>query len=223
MSNKDKLLAALGRLGGPVCDDCAAAAAGLTRRQTAFQLATELAAQGAIGRAKAICSLCGALKNASWRIGITPAADSIRPSPPATDRTRPWYWEGNIQSRLVDELKRLGYAIESVVDTGTKEPGTDIVARSSGGKGLWVTVKGFPEKSAYTQARHWFAGALMDVVLYRGAESAIDLAIGLPDGFPTFQALASRVAWLRDRVPYSVYWVGESGTVRTESPRASMP
>jgi hypothetical protein len=120
-------------------------------------------------------------------------------------------------------LKRLGYAIESVVDTGTKEPGTDIVARSSGGQGLWVTVKGFPEKSAYTQARHWFAGALMDVVLYRGAESAIDLAIGLPDGFPTFQALASRVAWLRDRVPYSVYWVGESGTVRTESPRVSVP
>ncbi len=208
MSNKDRPLAAFGRLGGPACDDCAAAETGFTRRQTAFRLATELAAQGAIGRAKAICSLCGAQKNASWWIGITPAADSIRPSPPAANRARPWYWEGNIQSRIVDEWGGLGFAIESVVDTGTKEPGTDIVARSSGGKSLWVTVKGFPEKSACTQARHWFAGALMDAVLYRGAGSAIDLA---------------RVAWLRDKVPYSVFWVGESGTVRTESPLVSMP
>jgi hypothetical protein len=223
MGNKDKLLGALASIGGPVCDDCTAPAAGFPKRQVVYQLATELAKQSAIGRAKAICSVCGAFKNASWSLGVVPSPDSIRLSPPATDPARPWYWEGNIQARIVEDLKSRGYLIESVVDTATKEPGTDIVARSSANRLLWVTVKGFPEKSVHPQARHWFAGALMDIVLYRGADSEVDLAIGLPDGFKTFRALSSRVAWLRELVPFSIFWVGETGKVGNETLGISTP
>jgi len=123
-----------------------------------------------------------------------------------------------VQAPIVDDLKRSGYQIDRVARTSTKEAGTDIVARSATGRLLWVTVKGFPEKSPNVQARHWFAGALMDVVLYRGAEAEIDLAIGLPDGFPTYRALVARVEWLLTATPFSVFWVEQSGRVRLQSP-----
>jgi hypothetical protein len=176
----------------------------------------------AIGRGKVACSACGRIKSGSWSLERTPEPEALDPSAPAPDLARPWYWEGNVQACVVSELRARGYRIESVVDTSTKEPGTDIIARSSEGRTLWVSVKGFPQKSSYTQARHWFAGALLDMVLYRAEDADVDLAIALPEGFATYKALVARTVWLRAAVPFSVYWAAESGKVTLEADRAEV-
>jgi hypothetical protein len=174
-----------------------------------------------IGRGKAPCKVCGAYKNASWALVAAQSTTAIVVQPAADERARPWFWEGNVQARIVENLERSGYTIGHTENTATREAGTDIVARSADGRVLWVTVKGFPEKSALVQARHWFAGALLDVALYRGVEPRIELAVGLPD-FQTFRTLVSRVTWLMSVVPFSVFWVAESGTVRMDSRKAAL-
>lgn len=126
---------------------------------------------------------------------------------------RPWHWEGHVQARVVDSLKDRGWDIVSTSDTASRAQGVDVIARK-GGTELWVSVKGFPVATPKTQpalqARHWFAGALFDMILYRG-ESSVQLAIALPAGFVTYETLARRTAWLRKSTPFSILWVNESG------------
>jgi hypothetical protein len=79
---------------------------------------------------------------------------------------------------------------------------------------MWVSVKGWPEKSVNTQARHWFSGAIFDLVLYKDQSPDVRLAIGLPAGFSTYQNLFPRVKWLRKNLPFEVITVSENGTIK---------
>lgn len=72
------------------------------------------------------------------------------------------------------------------------------------------------QDDAPAQARHWFSSAIFDAVLYRGERRDIDIAVGLPDGFGTYQKLAMRVGWLKEGMPFRLFWVSEDGTVREE-------
>lgn len=60
-----------------------------------------------------------------------------------------------------------GFTIDSVPKTAARTPSVDIAAHRDTGPSLWVTVKGYPMMGAYVQARHWFAGALLDIALAR--------------------------------------------------------
>lgn len=140
-------------------------------------------------------------------------SDRSRNSSVPAESGRPWHWEGNVQAMVVAHLQSKGYTIVRVANTESREAGKDIIARSAGGQLLWVSVKGFPEKSANTQARHWFAGAMFDLLLYHGENANVDLALGLPDGYQTYRGLSERVAWLRQVMPFTIYWVSESGAV----------
>jgi hypothetical protein len=117
---------------------------------------------------------------------------------------------------VVAHLSARGYSILAVADTAARSPGKDIVAVAPDGRELWVSVKGYREKSPNMQARHSFAEALLDLVLYRGENPQVDLAVALPDGFRTYLGLAPRVNWLRCKMPFRIYWVAESGKVRSE-------
>jgi hypothetical protein len=127
-----------------------------------------------------------------------------------------WYWEGRVQHCIVEHLIKSGYGITRVSDTKSRESGKDIEAASPQGKTLWLTVKGYPHKSAHTQARHWFAESLFDLVLYREGNDTVEFGIGLPEGFATYRNLANRVTWFKKCVPFRFYWVQEDGTVRVE-------
>lgn len=83
--------------------------------------------------------------------------------------------------KLVTCLASQGYSIRSVVDTASKLQGKDIVAITPEGRELWVSVKGFPESNSFTQARHYFAQAVFDVILYRSENPVVELALALPD------------------------------------------
>jgi len=129
-----------------------------------------------------------------------------------------WYWEGNVQARLVSWLQDNGYIIIETADTKSRSKGVDIKANDSQGRTLWISVKGYPDtKRPQTQARHHFAEALFDMILYRGKSNLVCLAIGLPAGFVTYKNLVKKVARFRKEIfPFDIYWVSEDGSVCKE-------
>ena len=123
-----------------------------------------------------------------------------------------------MQARIAAHLESQGLSVVSTADTATREAGKDLIARTPGSAELWVSVKGYPERSSHTQARHWFSHAIFDLVMYRDEDSDVTLAIGLPDGYSTYRNLVGRVTWLRKQLPFWVFWVSEDGQVRCEDP-----
>ncbi|VVB54284.1 Uncharacterised protein [uncultured archaeon] len=134
---------------------------------------------------------------------------------PAPDG-KPWYWEGHVQATLVRWLAARHYSVVSAADTASREAGIDVMAVAPDGQELWVSAKGFPEKSRCPQARHWFAGALFDLVFYRSQRADVRLALALPAGFPTYHGLLARVGWLKASLPFTVFWVADDGSVSEE-------
>ena len=129
-----------------------------------------------------------------------------------------WFWEGNIQSKVLTVLAGQGYLIRSVADTATYQHGIDIVAEKDG-KPLWVSVKGYPQGTDKTnpslQASHWFKKAIFDMVEYRERNKNIALAVAFPD-FPRFHNLAQKITWLKPVANFVYFWVKENGEVIVE-------
>ena len=153
---------------------------------------------------------------------VPPEVDSPAPDPLPID---PWYWEGNVQSTIASGLAAAGWLIESVADTASRAQGTDIVARRDGRR-LHVEVKGYPGDTyargeqqgqpkptqPATQARVWFAGALMKAAMLRNDHPHDLVSIGLPS-FPTYRTLADRVSLTLVRGDIGLLWVDDSGGV----------
>jgi hypothetical protein len=60
------------------------------------------------------------------RSGIGPPTGSVVQE----DIKQKWYWEGNIQNKIVGFLKQQGYAVLNEANTEKKEAGIDIIAIS---------------------------------------------------------------------------------------------
>jgi hypothetical protein len=183
------------------------------RHQVVNAVCRKLAAQGLITRERHGGTLINRILPGEDKI-IFPVSQLSPATPP-----RSWFWEGNVQATVTTFLIEEGWTIVSIVDTASKEPGTDIVAERDDIP-LWVTVKGFPVRTVktqpYTQARHWFASALFDVACWRQeAPEAVRFAVALPV-FPTYQRLAERTRWLQIAAPFDYLWVSEAGDVRRE-------
>jgi hypothetical protein len=92
--------------------------------------------------------------------------------------------------------------------------------RGNNGRELWVTVKGYPKgtskTSPSTQARHWFSHAIFDLILYRSERQDVVLAAAFPDNFKTYQNLATRVGWLKETLPFTLFWIESDGGIRTQ-------
>jgi hypothetical protein len=129
-----------------------------------------------------------------------------------------WFWEGNVQSKVVSYLEKQDYKIVSTADTASHQTGIDVVAER-GGMRLWVTVKGYPKGTAKTkpsvQASHWFKQAVFDIVAYRGRDRDVLLATALPD-FPRYRKLAEKVSWFKPVARFSYFWVDKNGNVSVE-------
>lgn len=201
-------------------------------RQSVYMACTALHAGGSIDRGPDQCDSCNRVKilSASPRSASRPASAvlvetrplSATPSAEPID-ARPWCWEGHVQSRIVAFLRSAGSGIVSEAETASRQPGKDIVALDTDGRPLWVTVKGWPEGSPNVQARHWFAGALLDLALYRTQDAGPRLAMGLPRGFTTYEGLVKRTADTLHFLGCHVFWVAEDGTVTREVPRTKAP
>ena len=137
---------------------------------------------------------------------------TARPAPagrqPATDERAEtadgWPWEGAVQLATVAWLQTEGWTVLATADTRSRQGGADITA-IRGNERLVVEVKGFPgavyqrgERSGQskptapaTQARQYFAGAILSALLHRAADQDARVVIALPD-YPTYRGLVTR-------------------------------
>ncbi len=217
MTHQDTILAFLHTAAGPICDDCLSSRTKIVPRQTVNLNCRRLSVALAIARAQMTdCHYCRLPKICSFigARGQPLPAPLPQALPPRSHSL--WHWEGNVQSVLVQWLTSDGWDIRSAADTAAKTRGKDIIAKR-GDHDLWVSVKGYPagtqKTTPSTQARHWFAKAVFDLVMYRDESSCALLALGLPD-FATYRNLSKRTQWLRSHLPFTIYWVDESGAVR---------
>jgi len=218
MTNKKKVLKYLSNIQKSICDDCLASILNFPQRQAANQICNDLSNQGIIERQTSTCHICKKAKLVNRKSNFKERVNEIPQQ--SLDSTKsegqPWYWEGNIQSAIVSWLSQNEYKVYSVADTTQRTLGKDIIAESSNGKKLWITVKGYPEKSPHAQARHWFAEAIFDLVLYRDESYSVDLAIGLPYKFRTYMNLSKKLGWLKKNLPFKIFWVSQKGKVKEE-------
>ncbi len=218
MTNKDRILSVMTTQ--EICDDCLSDQSGVRPRQTVYSICRTLSQESVITRNQGKCNLCRKpklvsllLSNQSSKKEVASSSLDVNNEP---SQTTDWFWEGNVQAKVVGYLVKNGYDIRSVSDTASRAPGKDIVAITPDGNELWISVKGYPEKSPNVQARHWFSQAVFDLVLYRGEGPNVKLALALPDGFVTYLNLLPRINWLKQTTPFQVFWVSEDGKVRRE-------
>lgn len=193
-------------------DDELARALGLKQRQQANSRCRQLEAKGILERHQ----VRGKIHN--FLVDTVHLSQPYREPENASDETKPWFWEGNVQQAVVNYLESQKYTILQAVNTASHQQGKDIITESSGGL-LWITVKGYPKGTTRThptvQAGHWFKEALFDIVRYRGEDAEVALAIALPD-FPRYRRLTYKVSWFQPVARFSYFWVNEDGTVNIE-------
>jgi len=218
MTHKENILLFLSNLNGKICDDCIAHELKMKRRQIAYKNCTELENNSKISRGYGSCSYCHKYKKVSSSDLNMQNKDIITSTKSfqSLANQENWYWEGNVQDAILKYLVNKEYKILSVSDTSARAQGIDIKAISSNRRETWISVKGYPNKSEYSQARQWFAVALFDLIRYRTESSDVDLTIGLPDGFSTYLNLVPRVKWLKVNLPFKFFWVSENGEIREE-------
>ncbi len=105
-----------------------------------------------------------------------------------------WPWEGCVQNVFAQTLIASGWVIDAVADTATKAPGVDVLAHKDT-RTLGAEVKGFPSSgyedpsragerkrsSPNSQARNWFAKAILAALMLREAHPGRESLIVLPD------------------------------------------
>ncbi|WP_319462716.1 hypothetical protein [Micromonospora sp. RTP1Z1] len=168
---------------------------------------------------------------------ITGPADTVVPDAgpaPASypsDAAREWFWEGNVQARLCSWLTQQGWSLTQVMNTASRQQGTDIEARH-GSLRLHVEVKGYPSKSyadhrrsaetkptqASTQAGHWYAHALLKAVRLRDANPRDTVAMAFPD-FGRYRNLLAETRRSLAALRIDAFLVAEAGDVHRWSDR----
>jgi hypothetical protein len=148
-------------------------------------------------------------------------------APPAADRgvDEEWHTEARVQSSIVRSLVADGWEIVSVADTAAREHGVDVLARR-GGEQLAIEVKGFPSRNyadparagetkrtqPSTQAKHWYAQAVLTAMLTRSRRPQHRSVVALPD-FPRYRELYRETMGSLHLTGVEVWWVHRSGTV----------
>ncbi len=171
------------------------------------------------------------VNNGNVAIASPPPTTPLEPPTPSQDPplgNQPWYWEGNVQSAVVTGLAAAGWHIRSVADTESRAQGTDVVAIRNATV-LHVEVKGYPTDTYVrgdqagtpkpthpaTQARVWFAGALLKAAMLRNDHPDMGVAIALPS-FQTYRSLAARVSLTLNAASVGLIWIQEGGEIEID-------
>ena len=132
-----------------------------------------------------------------------------------------WATEAEVQRRVADWLRNQGWSVAEEARGRAKGP--DLVLNRDG-ETLVVEVKGYPGKryahgakrgkpkptSPHTQMRHYFAGALVDLLRRRKGYPGARLALALPAA-TTYRNLTEELRWALARLGVEVLWVSEEG------------
>lgn len=146
------------------------------------------------------------------------------------DKTQDWFWEGNVQKRIVDHLCSQGYRIVSMADTLLKERGPDILAEKNDQR-KYIEVKGYPsdkyvagpkagEKkptNPTSQSQMWLSHAILDIARVKSRDPHIEITIGLPR-VKRYISLLNELAWFRKQIMLFIMLVSEQGIVEAYKP-----
>ncbi|WP_053718168.1 hypothetical protein [Saccharothrix sp. NRRL B-16348] len=138
--------------------------------------------------------------------------------------------EAAVQDRVVSWLVAERWRVLRVADTAARERGTDIRAERAGTL-LHVEVKGYPSTSyadarraaevkptqPATQARVWFAGAVVKVLQLRQEYPDDEVAFAFPD-VPTYRSLIRSIGTTVTGMRLSVFFVRDDGSVEAHRP-----
>jgi Holliday junction resolvase-like predicted endonuclease len=119
-----------------------------------------------------------------------------------------------------------GRRIQRVADTATKAQGIDVLA-TRGDRTIAVEVKGYPGRrysdprrvgetkrtSPATQARHWYAQAILKAMLMCSDHPGYEIAIALPN-VPTYRSLYQRTRGSLQRLDVTVFFIDDDGRVQ---------
>jgi len=198
-----------------VDDDVLAAALQLPNRQEANSYCRNLEKSGLVIRRRVGGKIHNFLTVSAPKLKDTPITRKLNDN---VEKSTDWFWEGNIQSKIIEYLVSNKCQILSVADTESRQTGIDITAKKNG-LNIWISVKGYPRETektkALTQAGHWFKDVIFDVLRYRQDDAKIIIGVGLPD-FPRYRNLASSISWFKNSGKFTYFWVNENGEVRPE-------
>lgn len=215
MTNRDRIVNYLQAHPEGIDDDDLARVLKLSYRQEANKYCRELEAEGIITRRH--------YKGKIHNFWIGSKASMDRPSTAVIEisespKIDDWFWEGNVQEKVIQFLVELGYTIVSSADTESHQTGVDVIAIKYS-RELWISVKGYPHGTTKTnptnQAGHYFKDAIFDIINYRERDKNIDLAVAFPD-FNRYHKLADKITWFKAAACYKYFWVTDSGAVSIE-------
>jgi len=145
------------------------------------------------------------------------------------DKTQDWFWEGNIQEKIVNYMKKKEkFVIIRKSNTGARERGPDILAKRNTIL-RQVAVKGYPSDK-YTQdclggkkgeekrtdpklqAKHWLAEAVFEIINAKSQNEKLEVALGLPE-FQLYKDDIRKLRWFVRKIELGVYFVDETGKV----------
>ena len=135
-----------------------------------------------------------------------------------------WYEETNVARKIKNFLEATGWEIEKF-NEDKRARGPDIIAIKEGHR-LIVEVKGFPSERyvrgpkkgqlkptpSNLQAKHWFAEALLSLIIKKNQMPDVEIALGLPD-FPKYRELIDGVNCLRKAIGLRFFIVRRNGQV----------
>jgi hypothetical protein len=214
MTTKQRIVSFLQNHPEGIDDDELAKVLALHARQQANMQCRELEKEGLVIRRQ----INGKIHNFWAGKDIQPMSPSEHKLENNLPKFSYWFWEGNIQAKVIEYLVTQNYQITSQADTASHQRGIDIVAEKSG-INLWVSVKGYPKGTEKTtpsvQASHWFKQVIFDMVEYRERDKEVSLAVALPD-CPRYHSMAKKILWLKPEAKFSYFWVKENGEVSVE-------
>jgi Holliday junction resolvase-like predicted endonuclease len=154
------------------------------------------------------------------------SSQAVRSRMPRRASPGEWHTEARVQSAVISFLVRNGWQITSSADTARREHGIDIVALRQGHT-VAIEVKGFPSRfyadpsradeqkrtQPSTQAKHWYAQAVLAAMLTRSRRPQDQAVIALPD-FPRYRKLYSESAGSLQQCAIELWWVSEDGAVQ---------
>ncbi|MFE9188865.1 hypothetical protein ACFYL6_04565 [Micromonospora sp. NPDC007208] len=185
------------------------------------QRCRQMQAAGVIVRDRSGAVIVNRVAEAGVPVPQQPAAASALVSAAGRD----WSWEGNVQAALCRWLVHEGWSLIQVVDTASKQQGTDVVAERAGSR-MHVEVKGFPSTSyadprragetkptpPALQANHWYGAALLKALRLREKHPDECVAMAFPEAAQYRRLLGETQTAIRN-MRIDVFLVAEKGLV----------
>ena len=128
MTNRQRIIDFLQTHPNGIDDDELARELAISRRQQVNMRCRELEAEGLVIRRQVNGKIHNFLSGKSTIPASLPETITSNNFP----KNELWFWEGNIQSKVVKYLASMNFQIRSVADTANHQQGIDIVAEREG-------------------------------------------------------------------------------------------